>query len=207
VFSVPTGYDLNGDIVNFQSLSKKDSDMSSSFTAIAVFDEHPRAEAAIVQLGKAGFEMKDLSIVGKGYHTDEKVVGFYSNGDRVKFWGKQGAFWGGLWGLFFGGLFIAIPVLGQVVVLGTLAAAVLAAVEGAVVVGGASALAAALYGLGIKKDSVVQYEVDITADNFLVMAHGSEAEMNRAKDILDGTNPTRVDIYSAEEMREPALAE
>lgn len=181
--------------------------MSSSFTAIAVFDEHPKAEAAIVQLGKAGFEMKNLSIVGKGYHTDEKVVGFYSNGDRVKFWGKQGAFWGGLWGLFFGGLFIVIPVVGQVVVLGTLAAAVLAAIEGAVVVGGASALAAALFGLGIKKDSVVQYEVDITADNFLVMAHGSEAEMNRAKDVLDSTNPKRVEIYSTEEMREPALAE
>lgn len=123
--------------------------MSSSYTAIAVFDEHPRAEAAIAQLGKAGFEMKNLSIVGKGYHTDEKVVGFYSNGDRIKLWGKQGAFWGGLWGLFFGGLFIVIPVVGQIVVLGTLAAAVLAAIEGAVVIGGASALAAALYGLGI----------------------------------------------------------
>ncbi len=181
--------------------------MSSSYTAIAVFDEHPQAEAAISQLGKAGFEIKNLSIVGKGYHTDEKVVGFYSNGDRIMLWGKQGAFWGGLWGLFFGGLFIAIPVVGQIVVLGTLAAAVLAAVEGAVVVGGTSALAAALYGLGIKKDSVIQYEVDITADNFLVMAHGSEDEMNRAKDVLAGTKPKRVDMYSAEELREPALAE
>jgi hypothetical protein len=207
VFSVPTGYLAKGHIVGFRTLSKKERDMSSSYTAIAVFDEHPKAEAAITQLGKAGFDIKKLSIVGKGYHTDEKVVGFYSNGDRVKFWGKQGAFWGGLWGLFFGGLFIAIPVLGQVVVLGTLAAAVLAAIEGAVVVGGVSALAAALYGLGIKKDSVIQYEFDITADNFLVMAHGSEAEMTLAKDVLDDTNPTRVDIYSAEEMREPALAE
>lgn len=179
--------------------------MSSSYTTIAVFSEHAGAEAAITLLGKAGFDMKNLSIVGKGYHTDEKVVGFYTNGDRVKFWGKQGAFWGGMWGLFFGGLFIAIPLVGQVVVLGSLAVAVLAAIEGAVVVGGASALAAGLYGLGIKKDSVVQYEFDITADKFLVMAHGNEAEMNRAKGVLDGTSPTRVDIYSAEEMREPAL--
>lgn len=181
--------------------------MSSSYSAIAVFSEHGRAEAAITLLGKAGFEMKNLSIVGKGYHTDEKVIGFYSNGDRVRFWGTQGAFWGGMWGLFFGGLFIAIPVIGQVVVLGTLAAAVLAAVEGAVVVGGVSALAAALYGLGIKKDSVVQYEFDVSADKFLVMAHGSEAEMNRAKTILGDASPTRVDVYSTEEMREPALAE
>lgn len=181
--------------------------MSSSYTAIAVFDEHTQAAAAITQLGKSGFDIKKLSIVGKGYHTDEKVVGFYSNGDRIKLWGKQGAFWGGLWGLFFGGLFVVIPVVGQVVILGTLAAAVLAALESAVVVGGVSVLAAALYGLGVKKDSVIQYEFDISADNFLVMAHGSEAEMNRAKTVLDDTNPTRVDVYSAEEMREPALAE
>jgi hypothetical protein len=181
--------------------------MSSSYTAIAVFDQHGRAEAAITKLGNAGFDIKNLSIVGKGYHTDEKVVGFYSKGDRVKFWGKQGAFWGGMWGLFFGGLFIAIPVVGQVVVVGTLAAAMLAAIEGAVVVGGASALAAALYGLGIKKDSVIQYEFDVTADHFLVMAHGSKDEMNRAKAVLEGADPKRVDIHYAEEMREPALAE
>ena len=49
--------------------------------------------------------MKNLSVVGKGYHTDEKVVGFYNTGDRIKFWGTRGAFWGGFWGLFFGGLF------------------------------------------------------------------------------------------------------
>jgi hypothetical protein len=43
--------------------------------------------------------MKNLSVVGKGYHTEEKVIGFYNVGDRVKFWGSRGAFWGGLWGL------------------------------------------------------------------------------------------------------------
>lgn len=103
--------------------------------------------------------MKNLSIVGKGYRTDEKVVGFYTKGDRVKFWGKQGALWGALWGLLLGGVFIAIPVVGHVIVLGYLAAAALSAAEGAVIVGGASALAAALNGLGIKKDSVVQLRV------------------------------------------------
>ncbi|WP_430385440.1 general stress protein [Blastomonas fulva] len=181
--------------------------MSSTFTAVAVFDDHSRAEAAITQLGKAGFAMKNLSIVGKGYHTDEKVVGFYTKGDRIKFWGKQGAFWGGMWGLFLGGVFIAIPVIGHVMVLGYLAATAIAAAEGAIVVGGAGALAAALYGLGIKKDSVVRYEVDITADHFLVMAHGTETEAERAKDLLTKAHATRVEVYSAEAMHEKVLAE
>jgi hypothetical protein len=42
--------------------------------------------------------MKHLSVVGKGYHSEEKVVGFYNIGDRIKFWGTRGAFWGGFWG-------------------------------------------------------------------------------------------------------------
>jgi len=67
-------------------------------SVIAVFGDHPAAEAAVKKLTAAGFEMKNLSVVGKGYHTDEKVVGFYNTGDRIKFWGTRGAFWGGFWG-------------------------------------------------------------------------------------------------------------
>jgi hypothetical protein len=51
---------------------------------------------------KHGFDMKKLSIVGKDYHTEEHVVGFYNAGDRMKRWGKSGAFWGGFWGLLVG---------------------------------------------------------------------------------------------------------
>ena len=105
-------------------------------TLIAVFGDHAAAEAAVKKLAASGIEMKKLSVVGKGYHTDEKVVGFYNTGDRVKFWGTRGAFWGGFWGLFFGGLFMAIPFVGHVVVLGYLATIAIAGLENAVIVGG-----------------------------------------------------------------------
>jgi len=140
--------------------------------------------------------MNNISVVGKGYHTEENVVGFYNIGDRVKFWGGRGAFWGGLWGLFFGGLFITVPVVGHVIVLGYLAAAAISAVEGAAVVGGLSALGAALYSIGIPKDSVIEYETALKADNFLVMAHGTAAEIGRAKAILDTTTPSRLYVHA-----------
>src|ERR1700691_1070309 len=145
-------------------------------TAIAVFPDHVAAENAVKSLTEAGFEMKNLSVVGKGYHSEEKVVGFYNMGDRVKFWGSRGAFWGGFWGLFFGGLFLTVPVVGHVVVLGYLATVLAAGLENAVLVGGLSALGAALYSLGIPKDSVLQYESDLKADGFIVMARGSAEE-------------------------------
>ena len=179
--------------------------MEQADAVIAVFPDHPGAEIAVKKLAAAGFEMKNLSVVGKGYHTEEKVVGFYNLGDRIKFWGARGAFWGGLWGLFFGGLFLTVPVVGSVIVLGYLAATLISALESAVMVGGMSALGAALYGIGIPKDSVIDYEAAVKADRFLVMAHGPAAEVARAKAILGTTNPSRLDVHTGVKETVPAV--
>ncbi len=173
-------------------------------SVVAIFADHPAAETAVKKLTAAGFEMKNLSVVGKGYQTDEKVVGFYNMGDRIKFWGKRGAFWGGFWGLFLGGLFMTIPVVGHVVVLGYLATILIAGIENAVLVGGLSALGAALYSIGIPKDSVIQYETALKADGFLVMAHGTAQEMARAKTILGTVKPSCLDVHTAVKVKEPA---
>jgi Heat induced stress protein YflT domain len=178
--------------------------MEKTDTTIAVFPDHNAAEAAVKELTATGFDMKKLSIVGKGYETDEKVVGFYNAGDRIKFWGKRGAFWGGLWGMFFGGLFLTIPVVGHVVVLGYLAAIAIYGIENAIVVGGLSALGAALYSIGVPKDSVIQYETALKADSFLVMAHGTTEEVARAKAILGTLKPSRLDVHSGAKATQPA---
>ena len=180
--------------------------MENTDTIVAVFADHPAAEIAVKKLTAAGFEMKNLSIVGKGYHTDEKVVGFYNAGDRIKFWGTRGAFWGGFWGLFLGGLFLAVPVVGHVVILGYLAAIVAAGIENAVLVGGLSALGAALYSIGVPKDSVLQYETALKTDRFLVMAHGPAAEVARAKTILGTINPLNLDVHKGVKTTAPTAA-
>jgi hypothetical protein len=89
-------------------------------------------------------------------------------------------------------------------VLGYLASIVVAAIENAVVVGGISALVAALYSIGIPKDSVIQYETALRTDNFLVMAHGPATEIARAKTILGSVNPTRLDVHPGAETAAPA---
>jgi uncharacterized membrane protein len=175
---------------------EKENQMENADSVVAVFADHNSAETAVKKLTTAGFEMKNLSVVGKGFHTEEKVVGFYNIGDRVKFWGTRGAFWGGLWGLFFGGLFLTVPIVGHVVVLGYLAATIIAAVENAVMVGGLSAIGAALYGMGIPKDSVVKYEAAVKADSFLVMAQGTDEEVSRAKAVLATANPSSLDVHA-----------
>ena len=76
--------------------------MSEHNAVVGVYHSHTDAEAAVKELQKSGFDMQKLSIVGKDYQTEEHVVGYYNAGDRMKFWGTRGAFWGWLGGLLFG---------------------------------------------------------------------------------------------------------
>jgi hypothetical protein len=98
--------------------------------------------------------------------------------------------------MFFGGLFLTIPVVGHVIVLGYLASMAIYGIGNAIVVGGLSALGAALYGIGVPKDSVVQYETAVKADSFLVMAHGPTEDVARAKAILGTLKPSRLDVHT-----------
>ncbi len=158
--------------------------MNKTDIAVAVYDSHGQAEDAVHKLAKAGFDMKTISIIGKDYHTEQHVVGYFNTGDRVKYFGKLGAFWGGMAGILFGSALMFVPVIGHVVVLGPIAAAIAGGLQGAVLGGGASALVGALSTLGVPKDSVLRYETAIKADKFLVIVHGGGDEILRAHEVL-----------------------
>jgi hypothetical protein len=166
--------------------------MNQNESIIAIYPSHTAAESAIKELQHAGFDLKNLSVVGRDYHTDEHVVGYYNAGDRMKAWGKRGAFWGWIWGCLFGSAFLFVPGLGPLFVAGPLVGWLVGALESAVVVGGLSALGAGLFSLGIPKDSVLQYETALKADKFVLIIHGSAEETSRAKQLLAGTNPEQL---------------
>jgi uncharacterized membrane protein len=170
--------------------------MKKNNSIVAVYTSHTVTEAAIKELQQSGFDMQKLSIVGRDYHTDEHVVGYYNVGDRMKVWGKTGAFWGGLWGLLFGSAFFWIPGLGPLLVAGPLVSWIVGALEGALVVGGLSAIGAALYSLGIPKDSILLYETALRTGKFILIAHGAEEEAIRARDILNRTAPETLAHHS-----------
>jgi hypothetical protein len=174
--------------------------MTKENSVVAIYDTHTGAEEAVKELQRGGVDMHKLSIVGKGYHTDEQVVGYYNTGDRMKYWGKMGAFWGGFWGLLFGSALFVIPGIGPILAAGPVVAWIVAALEGAVVVGGVSALGAGLFSIGIPKDSIVKYETALQLDQFLLIAHGTAAEVARAKDIIETTHPVQYTIHAVEAL-------
>ena len=68
--------------------------MAEHSAVVGIYPTHTEAEAAVKALQQGRFNMQKLSIVGKDYHTEEHVVGYYNVGDRMKVWGRFGAAFG-----------------------------------------------------------------------------------------------------------------
>jgi hypothetical protein len=159
---------------------------------VAVYATHTQAEAAVKSLNGSGYDMKNLSIIGQNYSTDEHPVGFVNAGDRMWTWGKFGAFWGWIWGVLFGSAIFFVPGVGSVLFAGW----IVAGLEGAIVLGGVAALGGALTTIGIPANSIVKYESALKAGSFLLVAHGAETDVKRAKDLLATTNASSIDSFS-----------
>lgn len=171
--------------------------MSTNASVVAIYRTHEQAEVAIRTLQEAGVDMKTLSIAAKDTHTDEHVAGYYNAGDRMKYWGKLGAFWGGFWGLLFGSAAFMIPGLGPLLVAGPLVSWIVAGLEGAVVVGGVSAAGAGLFSLGIPKDSVIKYDVALKSDAYLLLFHGGRDIARRVEGLLAKSAHDSLDAHNA----------
>jgi len=155
---------------------------------IAVCDTHDAAQAVVAALNSAGWDMGKVSLVGAGTDAPGQVHGFFTIGDRVKAWASTGSLWGAGWGLLLGAAIVVMPPVGVVVAAGPIVAVLLAVLEGAAVVGGVSAIAAALTEMGMSAEHAAQHEADVRADRFLVIVHGTPDEVARARAIADAAS-------------------
>ena len=110
-------------------------------------------------------------------------------------------------GVLFGSAMMFIPVVGHVIVLGPLAAALFGGLQGAVLVGGISALAGALMVVGIPRDSVLRYETALKADKFMLVVHGDAQAIKRAHELLKTSGLSSFDHHRAhDDVQAPAAA-
>ena len=158
--------------------------MENEISPAYVFNTHTEAEEAIQTLGQSGFDVKKLSLIGKGYHSEEHPLGFYTVGDKIKSWGGMGAFWGGIWGLLLAPAVFILPGLGLVAMAGPVVASLVGFLEGAVLVGGASALGAALTQIGVPKNKVVKYETALKVDKYVLLVHGNAEDQEAVHAVL-----------------------
>lgn len=163
--------------------------MGNQISNIYIFKSHVEAENALRLLSHSGFDMKNLSILGRGYHSEEQPIGFYTRGDRMKTWGKYGAFWGAIWGLLFTPAVFVLPGVGVLPMAGPIVNALISALEGAAIGAGVSVVAIALLDLGVHKNDVIQYLVALKAYEFLLIVHGNAEETLKAYRLLKGPIP------------------
>jgi hypothetical protein len=147
---------------------------------IGVFDDLDAAHAAVDRLAAAGFPIDRISILGKDLQSETRVNGFVTTGDIAGPSAATGAWVGGLFGLLAGSALLFVPGAGPLIVLGPLAAAAVGAAQGALVAGGVGAV----LGHFVAKKHIPKYEQLVRAGSYLVIAHGTEDDVVRARDIL-----------------------
>ena len=152
---------------------------------IHIYGSHPTAEAAVVELQKANFDVTKLAIVSREY-----LDGYRAGGERMKFWTRRGILWGGLAGLLVSVGFLWVPGVRPLLVGGPLLNVILCVVQGAVVGGGLSALVAGLipratlFVLGIPSANLLKHETALKAGKCLLIMRGTEKESAEARKIV-----------------------
>lgn len=156
---------------------------------VAVYGDLKHAEDAVRALEHADFDMSRLSIVASGLTSERHVIGFESHAQRAERWAR----WGGLWGVLFGAL-LFIPGIGQVAVGGYVLYLLMTGAVGA----GAGFLTAALSSVGVPDDAIIRYESALRIDKQLLIVHGTQAEIERAHELLSATNAESVEAHLGE---------
>ncbi len=147
---------------------------------IGVYDTHEKAIEEVEVLKRAGFPVQQLSLIGKAAIIDDLL--------RVKNnrWVKNapvmiGAILGPILGILTGVKLFAIPGLGFLFGIGAIIGA-LAGFSIGIACGGIVSL---ITTLAVKTRTVVKYREHIEERGFQVIVHGNQADITKAKTILE----------------------
>ena len=163
---------------------------------IAVYDNHDDAAQAVEALLKAKVPKETISVLGKGEGGEPKdEFELNKENEDIAYWGKQGAFWGGLWGFLMGAFFFFIPGFGPLVATGPVIASLAGALGGAAVVGSAAALVAWFKDLGVEEVEAIRYKDLLKEGKTLVIVHGKGA-IDLAKPALEALGTGEVKVYN-----------
>lgn len=170
--------------------------MPDQNSVIGIYDSMAKAEAAVHTLRQRGFPTGQISLVAKDLESEKEVHGYVTDGDVVKSSAAAGAWAGGLFGFLIGAAFVWVPGFGPLFVAGPLAAALVGGMEGAAVGAAGMGLLGGLLAWGVSQEQITEYEEAVKAGKYLVIAHGTAAETEKAHQILEETDQEVLDVHS-----------
>ncbi|KIE58581.1 permease [Methylacidiphilum kamchatkense Kam1] len=161
----------------------------------AVYHSLEDAEKALKSLEQNQFPLTRVSILAQDLSSERKVHGYVTAGDIAKTGATIGGWVGGLFGILVGAAFVWVPGFGPLIVAGPLSAALLGGLEGLVAGGVAGAALGFLSGLGIEKKHILKFEEHLKAGKYLLVIRGTEEEIERAKKIIEATQPLEMQVH------------
>jgi hypothetical protein len=158
--------------------------MYEQSSAADFFDSHVQAGGAIHALQEEHFDLRKLSILGKDFQTEERPLGPCNGTGAMTFSGKSAVLWRELWGRLSGAGVFLVPDVGEVLVLGPLAASLADACERPPPGAGVGVVGAALVATGLSRRSAAVIEDAVRAGKFAIAVQGSAAEVGDALQTL-----------------------
>jgi len=179
-----------------------DHSAGSRYALLGFYSQEDAAESALRQVMDADFPMDRVSILGKANASGDDPLGvYYANaGERMKGWGKLGAFWGGLWGGLTGaaGIFL-VPGVGPLLAAGPLVQALAGAAGGAGVGGAtmagaaaASQLSVAIHRMGVPDEAIEEVQSLLDQGRVLLLMIVKESELSPWRERLEKTHAERL---------------
>jgi len=166
-------------------------------SVVGMYDTMEQAEEAVHTLDHAGFPVKHVSIVTQNLASDKAIHGYITPGDDLTPRGAAtGAWVGGLVSVLVGVAFLWLPGFGPLLVVGRLAALLLAGVEGALIGAASGSFLGALASWGIAEEHILDYEKQVRNGRHMVIAYGTDEEVAQAHAILQGTAAEALRVHT-----------
>jgi hypothetical protein len=168
--------------------------------SVGVFSTRREAELALEELRDSGFSMDKVSVVARDGDRENDIANVeVEDHDRVGNKADEGATTGAVTGGVLGGVTgllvglgaLAIPGIGPIMLAGVEATALAGGAIGAA----AGGLVGGLVGLGIPEEQAKVYSDRVSQGDYLVIIDGTEAEIERAHQILQGHNIEEYGVY------------
>ena len=164
--------------------------METLNSTVGIYASHKKAIAAVRELQENGFPVEKISLIGSARIEDDHlhVIDEETVFDRTA---ATGSVLGTIIGALAGMSLVTVPGVGLLYAAGALVGAVGGFSLGSI--GGG--IAGALLSLGVGKNGIITYKEHLKSGKYLVLVHGSQAEVDSAHNILDKTEHHEVNKH------------
>jgi hypothetical protein len=159
--------------------------MTEYAALVAIFPNTTQAEFAISSLKRLGFETTNISVFGRTCASEsDDVVGLAVSAGKFMACGGLVGFWERMCDTLGDGGFYIVSRIGGVAIAGRFVNDFVDAVDDDSPCGALTALGRAICRLGISKEDVLRFELEIQANECAVLAVGTREQVASAKTTL-----------------------